>query len=91
MHWSKQPAVPVRKLSHRLLMHLRKTQSNHGVDWDQLVVTHAAVPQFTFELLDDTIRLRLIARSDRDRSMWLWTGHEWQPQDAKKRADELKK
>ena len=25
-HWASQPAVPVRKLSHRLLMHLRKTQ-----------------------------------------------------------------
>jgi superfamily II DNA or RNA helicase len=85
-NWSKQPAVPVRKLSHRLLMHLRKTQCNHGVDWEQLVVTHPAVPQFTFELLDETVRLRLVARSERDRSMWLWTGHEWQSQDARKRA-----
>src|SRR5204863_179862 len=70
----------------RLLMHLRKTQSNHGVDWEELVVTHPAVPQFTFELLDETVRLRLLARSGRDRSMWMWTGHEWQPNDAKKRA-----
>jgi thymidine kinase len=85
-HWSKQSAVPVRKLSHRLLMHLRKTQTNHGVDWEQLVVTHPAVPQFTFELLDETVRLRLLARSERDRSLWIWTGHEWQSQESKKRS-----
>src|SRR6185369_4948252 len=47
-----------------------------------------AVPQFTFELLDETVRLRLVARSERDRSMWLWTGHEWQSQDPRKRAAE---
>ena len=35
-----KPSVPVRKLSHRLLLHLRKTQSNHGVDWEQLCVAH---------------------------------------------------
>ena len=49
-HWSRQTAVPVRKLSHRLLMHLRKTQANHGVDWEQLVVAHPAAPQFEGEL-----------------------------------------
>ncbi len=32
--------MPVRKLSHRLLLHLRKTQSDHGVDWEQLCVVH---------------------------------------------------
>jgi superfamily II DNA or RNA helicase len=85
-HWATHPAVPVRKLSHRLLMHLRKTQSNHGVDWDQLCVTHTAKPQFIFELLDETIRLRLLARSQRDQSVWLWTGHEWLVQEAKRRA-----
>ena len=41
-HWASKPAVPVRKLSHRLLMHLRKTQSSHGVDWEQLCVAHPA-------------------------------------------------
>src|SRR5271156_75313 len=49
-----KPSVPVRKLSHRLLLHLRKTQSN-GADWEQLCVTHKAAPQFVFELLDDTV------------------------------------
>jgi len=76
--WQSQPAVPVYKLSHRLLTHLRRTQANHGVDWEQLCLAHPAVPQFTFELLDDTVRLRLLAKSKRDESVWLWNGHEWQ-------------
>lgn len=77
--WSRKPALPVRKLSHRLLMHLRRTQSHFGVDWDQLCVAHGAIPRFVFELLDETVRVRLQAKSQRDASLWLWTGHEWQP------------
>ena len=41
-HWREQPKVPVGKLSHRLLMHLRKTQSANGVNWEQLCVAHPA-------------------------------------------------
>ena len=84
-HWTDKPAVPVRRLSHRLLMHLRRTQSNHGVDWEQLCVTHKAAPQFVLELLEDTVRLRLLAKSLRDNSVWFWTGQEWRPNDSKKR------
>jgi len=80
-----KPSVPVRKLSHRLLLHLRKTQSNHGVNWEQLCVTHKAAPQFVFELLDDTVRLRLLAKSQRDQSVWFWNGHEWVANESKKR------
>jgi SNF2 family DNA or RNA helicase len=80
-----KPSVPVRKLSHRLLLHLRKTQSNHGVDWESLCVAHPASPQFVFELLDDTVRLRLLAKSARDQSVWFWNGHEWVANEAKKR------
>jgi len=76
---AQKPAVPVRKLSHRLLLHLRKSQANHGVDWEQLCVAHPASPQFVFELLDDTVRLRLLATSARDKSTWVWSGHEWTP------------
>ena len=83
--WALKPSVPVRKLSHRLLMHLRKSQSSHGVDWEQLCVAHPATPQFVFELLEDTVRLRLRARSHRDQSLWFWTGHDWQPQEKKRR------
>jgi hypothetical protein len=83
-HWASEPAVPMRKLSHRLLMHLRKAQASQGVDWEQLCVAHTAKPQFIFELLDETVRLRLLAKSQRDQSMWLWSGHEWQLHDAKK-------
>jgi len=81
-----QPSVPVRKLSHRLLLHLRKTQSNHGVDWESLCVAHPATPQFIFELLDETVRLRLLAKSQRDQSVWFWNGQEWVPNDRKHRA-----
>lgn len=82
-HLAQKPSVPVRKLSHRLLLHLRKTQANHGVDWEQLCVAHPASPQFVFELLDESVRLRLLAKSARDRSTWFWTGHEWTPHDRK--------
>jgi superfamily II DNA or RNA helicase len=82
---AKQPSVPVRKLSHRLLLHLRKTQSNHGVDWESLCIAHPATPQFVFELLDETVRLRLLAKSLRDQSVWFWNGHEWLPNDRKNR------
>ncbi|MGA2178279.1 MAG: DEAD/DEAH box helicase [Verrucomicrobiota bacterium] len=80
-----KPSVPVRKLSHRLLLHLRKTQANHGVDWEQLCVAHPARPQFVFELLDDTVRLRLLAKSLRDQGVWFWNGHEWVANESKKR------
>ena len=85
-HWGSKPAVPVRRLSHRLLVHLRKSGSNHGVDWEQLCVAHPAVPQFVFELLDDTVRLRLLAKSERDQSTWQWNGQEWQGHERKGRT-----
>ncbi|NLH85795.1 MAG: DEAD/DEAH box helicase [Verrucomicrobia bacterium] len=75
--WNTQPALPLAKLSHRLLLHLRKTQSRQGVDWEQLCLSHAAKPQFLFELLAETVRLQLRARSQRDQSLWFWNGHEW--------------
>ena len=84
--WSRKPALPVRKLSHRLLMHLRRTQSHYGVDWDQLCVAHGALPRFIFELLDETVRLRLQAKSQRDGSLWFWTGHDWQPNEPGRNA-----
>jgi superfamily II DNA or RNA helicase len=87
-HWARKPSISVRKLSHRLLKQLRKTQSVPGLEWDQLCVAHPAVPQFVFELLDDTVRLRLLARSERDQSVWTWNGHEWQPNESRERAGE---
>ena len=39
---------------------------------------HPAVPKFIFELAEDTVRLRLLARSERDQSVWRWTGQDWQ-------------
>ncbi len=83
--WSQKGAMPVKKLSHRLLTHLRKNTNGNGNGhgWDQLCVTHKATPQFTFELTDETVRLRLLARSDRDQRVWQWNGHEWQPREHK--------
>jgi hypothetical protein len=71
------PLLPVKKLTYRLLTQLRRTRSKQGADWEQLCVTHTARPQFIFELADETVRLRLIGRSDRDQSLWQWNGHEW--------------
>lgn len=82
--WTEKPSVPVRKLSHRLLTQLRRTQASQGLDWEGLCITHPALPRFIFELLDDTVRLRLSATSKRDRSTWFWNGHEWQLQEARK-------
>jgi superfamily II DNA or RNA helicase len=85
-HWAERTSVPVRKLSHRLLTHLRRAKADEGVDWNALCVAHPAIPQFTFELLDDTVRLRLFAKSQRDQSMWIWTGQEWQLDQPRHRA-----
>lgn len=74
----RKPVVAVSKLSHRLLTHLRKNAAGSESHWEELCTTHAAKPQFVFELDNDTIRLRLKAISDVDESQWQWNGHEWQ-------------
>jgi superfamily II DNA or RNA helicase len=76
--WAEQKSLPVSKLSHRLLTKLRKTLSAADTRWDQLCVVHHAQPRFIFELLDDTVRLRLAARSDDEGGFWHWTGQEWE-------------
>jgi superfamily II DNA or RNA helicase len=85
--WAQKKSLPVSKLSHRLLTKLRKTQSRKGVDWEQLCVAHGAVPQFIFELEDERVRLRLKAKSERDQSLWHWTGHDWKLDEPKATAD----
>ncbi len=86
--WAKKKSVPVSKLSRRLLTKLRKTEPTTGVDWEQLCVAHPALPQFTFELTHETVRLRLKARSERDKTLWHWTGHEWQSDEPTIRANQ---
>ena len=77
--WGQQVAIPVRKLSHRLLTHLRKTSElGESTLWDDLCLSHQASPQFVFELENDTVRLCLKAVSETDQSSWQWNGHEWQ-------------
>ena len=87
-YWAQMPAVPVRKLSHRFRTQLRRSHASNGIDWEQLCITHRATPQFVFELNEDTVRLRLLARSERDASIWHWTGQDWLDDTAgRKRAD----
>ena len=78
-YWSQTPAIPVHKLSHHFRTRLRKAQSGHGQDWEQLCLAHQALPQFVFELAEDTVRLRLLARSELNQSVWHWTGRDWLP------------
>jgi hypothetical protein len=77
-NWAQKGHLPVNKLSHRLLTQLRRAHPNSTADWDQLCIAHTAMPRFLFELEDETVRLRLLAKSDRDGSLWRWSGHEWQ-------------
>jgi hypothetical protein len=85
--WLQRPRLPVKRLGPRLLTALRKSGSHAGVEWQQLCITHTAVPQFVFELVEESVRLRLLARSERDKSLWHWTGHEWQPENADRRGN----
>jgi hypothetical protein len=85
--WAQKKSMPVSKLSHRLLTNLRKTKSRTGVDWEQLCVVHKGVPKFTFELVDDCVRLRLLARSDETQYPWHWTGSEWECDEPRVEAD----
>ncbi|HEV8543105.1 MAG TPA: DEAD/DEAH box helicase, partial [Verrucomicrobiae bacterium] len=76
--WLPKPFLPVARLSHRLLTYLRRSHSKNGADWEQLCIAHTAIPQFLFELSEESVRLRLMAASDRDQSTWQWNGHDWQ-------------
>jgi hypothetical protein len=75
--WARQQALPVHKLSRRLLTQLRKTQSANGPAWEQLCEVQKAVPRFTFELAEDVVRVRLLAKSESDQSLWHWNNSEW--------------
>ena len=79
--WAKQQALPVHKLSRRLLTQLRKTQSANGPAWEQLCEVQKAVPRFTFELAENVVRMRLLARSETDQSLWHWNSSEWRADD----------
>ena len=76
--WEETPSIPIQQLSHRLRTHLRRTQAGGNVDWEDICVTHTAVPRFVFELGGESVKLRLLAVSERDRSLWHWTGQEWE-------------
>ena len=75
--WVRMQKAPVSKLTHRLLTKLRKISTKNGVNWEQLCDTHKAKPRFVFEMANETVRLKLLAKSVSDSSMWQWNGHEW--------------
>ncbi len=76
-NWASKQKAPVSKLTHRLLTNLRKIKTTNGVNWEQLCETHKATPRFVFEMAEETVRLKLLAKSESDKSMWQWSGHEW--------------
>jgi hypothetical protein len=76
-NWAKMKKASVSKLTHRLLTKLRKITTTNGVNWEQLCKTHEATPRFVFEMANDTVRLKLLAKSESDKSLWQWNGHEW--------------
>ncbi len=85
--WNQKPSISVRRISHRLLTHLRKTKGSMGGDWDKLCTVRSALPQFVFQLNEDTVHLRLLAKDDKQDLMWQWNGHEWQKTESKLAAD----
>ncbi|MGA3179074.1 MAG: DEAD/DEAH box helicase [Verrucomicrobiota bacterium] len=75
--WAQQQSLPVRKLSHRLITQLHKTQAANGPAWENLCEVRRARPRFTFELVDDVVRVRLLATAEHDQNLWHWNGMEW--------------
>ncbi|MDB4459254.1 hypothetical protein N9059_01640, partial [bacterium] len=88
VEWFKNPSVPVVQLTKALLLHFRHTKGEEDSRWNTLCETHPAMPVYVFELEDDTVRLRLRAKSDKDGSMWLWNGHDWEYDGEEERACE---
>ena len=84
-NWAGKQKAPVSKLTHRLLTNLRKIKTTNGVNWEQLCETHKATPRFVFEMAEETVRLKLLAKSESDKSMWQWSGHEWIREKSQKR------
>ena len=84
-NWASKQKAPVSKLTHRLLTNLRKIKTTNGVNWEQLCETHKATPRFVFEMAEETVRLKLLAKSESDKSMWQWSGHEWIREKSQKR------
>ncbi len=87
-YWSARSTVPVHKLTNRFRAQLRKSYAGLGQDWQQLCATHTALPQFVFELTEDTVRLRLLAKTENGIT-WHWTGQEWHAEKPSDRPEVL--
>ena len=81
------PAVPVRKLSHRLLTHLRKTQSSQWRGLGATCASRTRPSRNSFSNCSMTpFGCVCSPKSQRDDSIWLWNGHEWHLHEPRKRA-----
>ncbi len=79
----KKKKVAISKLTNRFKVYLRSHLNDTQINGDEICVVHTAKPRFVFELDLDTIRLRLLAVSDKDGSLWQWNGYEWEAQEKK--------
>ena len=80
--WAQQQALPVNKLSRRLITQLHKAHAASNPAWEQLCEVQHAVPRFTFELTEDVVRVRLLATSEKNQRQWHWNNSEWRADDA---------
>ena len=83
-----QPLVPVNGLGIRLVARLYRRYRDRGSEWEALCVSHTARPIFVFEILEDTLQLKLTAVSERDESQWRWVGSEWALEEGERRGSD---
>ncbi|MGC8887032.1 MAG: DEAD/DEAH box helicase [Verrucomicrobiia bacterium] len=78
---SAKEKIPLRNLTPKLKAYLRRQKNEILLNWEEICIIHPAKPRFVFELESDIIRVKLLAISEKDGSVWLWNGHEWEPQE----------
>lgn len=76
-----QPSIPVSRLRRGFVANLYRRYRSQGEQWDEICLTHAAKPIFLFELDGSTLQVTVTAESERDGSVWRWTGEEWTRED----------
>lgn len=86
-NWSATPQFETDKLSDRLLTRLRTHYAEKDPLWEEVCDAHPAKPQMVFEIENDTIKINLNGISEKDESLWFWSGENWQRQDSIPRSD----
>lgn len=72
--------IPLHKTTAKIKIYFRKQFKNAPLNWDDFCILHPAKPRFIFELDSETIRVKLLAVSEKDDSVWRWNGFEWEPE-----------